>query len=157
LFVVDIVLANSLPLFRCDRKSSRCGNSPRPKRLIKRIEEAGETECQCISVDAPDRLYLTENFIVTHNTFDDSVCILDEAQNCTWEQLFLFLSRLGENSKMIVTGDPTQTDIGKNSALMDVFHRLEGVEGIGYVRFTDEHVVRHRLVSEIAKRLQRSS
>lgn len=89
-------------------------------------------------------------------TFEDSVCILDEAQNCTWEQLFLFLSRLGENSKMIVTGDPGQTDIGRNSALMDVFHRLEGVEGIGYVKFTDEYVVRHRLVSEITRRLQRN-
>lgn len=89
-------------------------------------------------------------------TFENSICILDEAQNCTWEQMFLFLSRLGEGSKMIITGDPSQTDIGKNSALMDVFHRLEGVDGIGQVRFTDEFIVRHRLVSEITKRLQRN-
>lgn len=87
-------------------------------------------------------------------TFTDSVCILDEAQNCTWTQLLLFLTRLGENSKMIITGDPTQTDIGRESALMDVVHRLEGVSGIGMVRFTDEFVVRHRLVSEVARRLQ---
>jgi phosphate starvation-inducible PhoH-like protein len=89
-------------------------------------------------------------------TFENSVCILDEAQNCTFSQLLLFLSRLGDNSKMIITGDHTQTDIGRDSGLMDVFHRLEGVEGIGQVTFSDEFIVRHRLVSEITKRLQRS-
>lgn len=90
-------------------------------------------------------------------TFDKSVCILDEAQNCTWGQLLLYLTRLGESSKLIITGDPAQSDIGRDSALMDVVHRLEGVEGIGMVRFTEEHIVRHRLVSEILKRLQRHS
>lgn len=88
-------------------------------------------------------------------TFDSSVCILDEAQNCTWGQLLLFLTRLGESSKMVVTGDPFQSDIGRDSALMDVFHRLEGLNGIGMVQFTDEHIVRHKLVSQILKRLQR--
>lgn len=89
-------------------------------------------------------------------SFHDSVCILDEAQNCTWGQLVLFLTRLGENSKMIVTGDPTQSDIGRDSALMDVVLRLEGVSGIGVVKFTEEHIVRHKLVSEIIKRLQKN-
>lgn len=88
-------------------------------------------------------------------TFDNSVCILDEAQNCTWGQLLLFLTRLGEGSKMIITGDPTQSDIGRASALMDVVYRLDGVNGIGVVKFNDEHIVRHRLVGEILKRMQR--
>jgi phosphate starvation-inducible PhoH-like protein len=88
-------------------------------------------------------------------TFDGSVCILDEAQNCTWGQLILFLSRLGESSKMIITGDPNQSDIGRDSALMDVVCRLEGLSGVGMVKFTEEHIVRHKLVSQILKRLQR--
>jgi phosphate starvation-inducible PhoH-like protein len=90
-------------------------------------------------------------------TFDDSVCILDESQNCTWGQLVLFLTRLGEHSKMIITGDPNQTDIGRDSALMDVVHRLEGVDGIGMVRFSEDCIVRHKLVSEIIKRLQKNA
>jgi phosphate starvation-inducible PhoH-like protein len=90
-------------------------------------------------------------------TFSESVCILDEAQNCTWEHFLLFLTRLGEGSKMIVTGDPTQSDIGKNSALMDVVYRLEGIESIGQVKFTDEHIVRHKLVGQIIKRLQKNT
>ena len=90
-------------------------------------------------------------------TFYDSVCVLDEAQNCTWNQLKLYLTRLGDNSKMIITGDPSQSDIGRDSALMDVVHRLEGLEGVGMVRFTEEHIVRHKLVSQIIKRLQRSA
>jgi len=90
-------------------------------------------------------------------TFDNSVCILDEAQNCTWEQLVLFLTRLGEGSKMIITGDPHQSDIGRDSALMDVARRLDGLEGVGTVKFTEEHIVRHKLVSQILKRLQRNS
>lgn len=88
-------------------------------------------------------------------TFSGSVCILDEAQNCTWGQLLLFLTRLGENSKIIVTGDPTQSDIGKESALVDVVHRLESLDGVGIVTFTDEHIVRHKLVGQIVKRLQK--
>lgn len=90
-------------------------------------------------------------------TFDNSVCILDEAQNCTWGQLLLFLTRLGENSKMVITGDPQQSDIGRDSGLMDVFHRLDGLDGVGMVRFTEEHIVRHRLVSQIIKRLQKNA
>lgn len=137
-----------LPLYDCIAKLTGNGNNgghnphnPEGSGLAKLVKEVSEV--------AP-LAYMRGR------TFENAVCILDEAQNCTWEQLFLFLSRLGENSKMIITGDPSQTDIGRNSALMDVFHRLEGVEGIGHVRFTDEFVVRHRLVSEITRRLQRN-
>lgn len=87
-------------------------------------------------------------------TFDGAVCILDEAQNCTIGQLKLFLSRLGKYSKMIITGDPTQTDLPKQqSGLMDVINKLKDLDGIGYVHFTENAIVRHPLVAEIVKRI----
>lgn len=87
-------------------------------------------------------------------TFNGSVCILDEAQNCTIGQLKLFLTRLGKFSKMIITGDPTQTDLPRNqSGLMEVVDKLKGIPGIGIVNFSDEAIVRHPLVGEIVKRI----
>jgi len=86
-------------------------------------------------------------------TFTDSVAILDEAQNCTMPQMKLFLSRLGYNSKLIVTGDPEQTDIGKNSALMPAVNKLIGLERVGIVRFTEQHNVRDPLVSKMLAKL----
>jgi len=87
-------------------------------------------------------------------TFDNAVCIFDEAQNATMPQLKLFLSRLGENSKMVVTGDPTQTDLKNGSAFAEVMQRLETLPGIGIVRFKRENIVRHSLVSSILERLE---
>lgn len=153
LFVVDIVMA--LNPFKVKSKANKF-KPMKPQRLISKVEHVGKKACQCIKVEAKDSLYLTEHCIVTHNTFDDSVCILDEAQNCTWGQLVLFLTRLGENSKMIVTGDPSQSDIGRDVALMDVVHRLEGLEGVGIMKFTEEHIVRHKLVAQMIKRLQKN-
>jgi phosphate starvation-inducible PhoH-like protein len=88
-------------------------------------------------------------------SFENSVCILDEAQNCTSSQLKLFLTRMGEGSKMIITGDPKQSDLGGIPDLIDVVHRLESVNGVGVVYFNDECIVRHRLVGEILKRLEK--
>jgi phosphate starvation-inducible PhoH-like protein len=88
-------------------------------------------------------------------TFDNSVCLLDEAQNCTRSQLKLFLTRMGSNSKMIVTGDPKQSDIGGGSDLADVVCRLEGIPGVGVVYFNEECIVRHKMVGEILKRLEK--
>ena len=84
-------------------------------------------------------------------TLDDSFIILDEAQNTTPEQMKMFLTRLGFNSKAVVTGDLTQTDLpfGKKSGLASAVKILEGIEGIGIHRFTERDVVRHRLVQEI--------
>jgi phosphate starvation-inducible PhoH-like protein len=113
-----------------------------------------EKECQCIKVNTDDELYLTDNFIVTHNTFDGSVCILDEAQNCTVGQLKLFLTRLGKFSKMIVTGDPTQTDLPwDQSGLMHVVEKTRGIPGVGIIEFSEKAIVRHPLVAEIVKRI----
>lgn len=84
-------------------------------------------------------------------TLDDSFIILDEAQNTTPEQMKMFLTRLGFNSKAIVTGDLTQTDLpgGKKSGLAAAVKILDGINGIGIHHFTEKDVVRHRLVQEI--------
>jgi phosphate starvation-inducible PhoH-like protein len=87
-------------------------------------------------------------------TFDNSVCILDEAQNCSLMQLKLFLTRFGEDSKIIITGDPTQSDLGGTTcALSDVIYRLENVPGVGIVKFENDSIVRHPLIGKILDRL----
>jgi phosphate starvation-inducible PhoH-like protein len=120
-------------------------------RFIDEIEPAGEAETVCIQVAAADSLYVTDDFLVTHNTLNDSFIILDEAQNTTPEQMKMFLTRLGFNSRMVVTGDITQIDLprGNESGLVVVADILSEVEGIDFVRFGDEDVVRHKLVRRI--------
>jgi phosphate starvation-inducible PhoH-like protein len=84
-------------------------------------------------------------------TLNDSFVILDEAQNTTSEQMRMFLTRLGYNSKAVVTGDVTQVDLpdGKSSGLAEAEVLLSGLEGIAFCRFTDVDVVRHPLVQKI--------
>ncbi len=86
-------------------------------------------------------------------TLDDSFIILDEAQNTTQEQMKMFLTRLGTNSKMVVTGDITQMDLGdgKKSGLVEASRILKSVEDISIVRLSEKDVVRHRLVQDIIK------
>jgi phosphate starvation-inducible PhoH-like protein len=86
-------------------------------------------------------------------TLNDSFIILDEAQNTTTEQMKMFLTRLGFNSKTVVTGDITQIDLpsGRSSGLIEVQKILEGIEGIRFVYFTNRDVVRHKLVQQIIK------
>ena len=90
-------------------------------------------------------------------TLDDSFIILDEAQNTTSEQMKMFLTRLGFNSKAVVTGDITQIDLpdGKKSGLKDVVKILKDVDDIAICRFNERDVVRHRLVQEIIKRYEK--
>lgn len=91
-------------------------------------------------------------------TLDDSFIILDEAQNTTAEQMKMFLTRLGFNSKMIVTGDITQVDLpeGKRSGLADAVKVLKGLEDIATIRLTEKDVVRHRLVQDIVKAYEKN-
>ena len=86
-------------------------------------------------------------------TLNDSFIILDEAQNSTAEQMKMFLTRLGFNSKMVITGDVTQVDLpaSRGSGLIQVQRILESVPGIRFVYFSDQDVVRHRLVSAIIR------
>jgi phosphate starvation-inducible protein PhoH and related proteins len=86
-------------------------------------------------------------------TFDDAICIFDEAQNADMKQLKLFLTRLGENSKMIVTGDPTQSDLPGDVALRHVVDRLQVLEGVGVIEFKANAIVRHPLVGKIIEQL----
>ena len=91
-------------------------------------------------------------------TLDDSFIILDEAQNTTPEQMKMFLTRLGYNSRMVVTGDVTQIDLsdGKRSGLNDAVKVLKGVEDISVVELTQKDVVRHKLVQDIVKAYERN-
>ncbi len=86
-------------------------------------------------------------------TLDDSFIILDEAQNTTREQIKMFLTRLGFNSKMVITGDITQIDLpdSKRSGLIDAMNILKNIEDICISRFTEKDVVRHKLVQDIIK------
>lgn len=86
-------------------------------------------------------------------TLDDSFIILDEAQNTTPEQMKMFLTRMGFNSKVVVTGDITQIDLpdGKRSGLVEVTKILKNMEQIDIVRFTGQDVVRHKLVQDIIR------
>ena len=122
-------------------------------RFVHAIEPAGEMETVCIQVAAADSLYVTEDFLVTHNTLNDSFVILDEAQNTTPEQMKMFLTRLGFGSKMVVTGDVTQVDLPpeQHSGLAVIGDVLSAVEGIEFVRFSAEDVVRHELVQRIVE------
>jgi phosphate starvation-inducible PhoH-like protein len=84
-------------------------------------------------------------------TLNNAFVILDEAQNTTTEQMFMFLTRLGPESKCVVTGDQTQIDLppNKKSGLVEATHALNGVEGISFTQFTERDVVRHPLVQSI--------
>tara|TARA_E500000075_G_C6951077_1_gene299681 strand:+ start:130 stop:1098 length:969 start_codon:yes stop_codon:yes gene_type:complete len=86
-------------------------------------------------------------------TLANAFVILDEAQNCTPVQMKMFLTRLGENSRMAITGDPSQVDLplGSKSGLMEAVDLLSNVKGVGHTRFTNEDVVRHPLVERIVK------
>ena len=86
-------------------------------------------------------------------TLNDSFIILDEAQNTTTEQMKMFLTRIGFNSKAVITGDITQIDlpVDRPSGLIDAKNILQEIAGIGFVFFSEKDVVRHRLVQEIIK------
>ncbi len=90
-------------------------------------------------------------------TLNDSFVILDEAQNATTEQMKMFLTRLGFSSKAVITGDVTQTDLpeGKASGLIEAGRILDGIEGIKFVHFSRDDVVRHPLVQEIIDAYER--
>ncbi len=154
-YVVEIRLPEGLEPFRLARKAAiydRHGGG-RPMRFVESIEPAGEAETVCIQVGAQDSLYVTKDHLVTHNTLNDSFVILDEAQNTTPEQMKMFLTRLGFNSRMVITGDITQVDLPREqqSGLVVVNDILKDVEGIDFVRFGGDDVVRHRLVQRIVE------
>jgi phosphate starvation-inducible PhoH-like protein len=107
-------------------------------RVVERALQSGEIEIAPLA-------------FMRGRTLTNAAIILDEAQNTTSMQMKMFLTRLGENSRMIVTGDPSQVDLpnGQVSGLAEAVKLLDGVEGIAQVKFTAEDVIRHELVARI--------
>ncbi len=107
-------------------------------RIVERALQTGEIEIAPLA-------------FMRGRTLSNAAVILDEAQNTTSMQMKMFLTRLGENSRMIVTGDPSQVDLpaGQTSGLTEATRLLENVEGIGHVVYTAEDVIRHELVARI--------
>ena len=109
-------------------------------RIVERAMQSGEIEIAPLA-------------FMRGRTLSNAVVILDEAQNTTSMQMKMFLTRLGENGRMIVTGDPSQTDLpsGQTSGLAEAIRLLADVEGVGHVTFTKDDVVRHELVARIVE------
>jgi len=84
-------------------------------------------------------------------TFKGAVILLDEAQNTTADQMKMFLTRIGEGSKMVVTGDMKQSDFHKNNGLSDFISRIQNIEGIDMIKFDNSDIQRHHLIGEILK------
>ena len=107
-------------------------------RIVERALQTGEIEIAPLA-------------FMRGRTLTNAAIILDEAQNTTSMQMKMFLTRLGENSRMIVTGDPSQIDLpnGQTSGLAEATRLLSGVEGIAQVHFKAEDVIRHELVARI--------
>jgi len=151
--VLDIRLPAGVPPFRLGRKKQAydAHTGGRPMRFVDSIEPVGETDTVCIQVAATDSLYVTDDFLVTHNTLNDAFIVLDEAQNTSPEQMKMFLTRLGFGSKIVVTGDVTQVDLpkGTKSGLRVVEDILDGVDDLSFNRLSSGDVVRHRLVGRI--------
>ncbi len=109
-----------------------------PAEQLKRRMEAGEIEVAPLA-------------FMRGRTLAHCYAILDEAQNTTAAQVKMFLTRMGEGSRMVITGDPTQVDLpnGTVSGLVEALHVLDGVDGIAVARFAEQDVVRHKLVGRI--------
>jgi phosphate starvation-inducible PhoH-like protein len=107
-------------------------------RIVERALQAGEIEIAPLA-------------FMRGRTLSNAAVILDEAQNTTAMQMKMLLTRLGENSRMVVTGDPSQVDLppGQTSGLADAVRLLQGIEGIGRANFTAADVIRHELVARI--------
>jgi phosphate starvation-inducible PhoH-like protein len=115
-------------------------------RIVERAMQSGEFEIAPLA-------------FMRGRTLANAVVILDEAQNTTSMQMKMFLTRLGENSRMIVTGDPSQVDLlhGQTSGLAEATKLLAGVDGIGHVTFSSEDVIRHELVARIVDAYDRAA
>jgi phosphate starvation-inducible protein PhoH and related proteins len=115
-------------------------------RVVERALQSGEIEIAPLA-------------FMRGRTLSNAAVILDEAQNTTAMQMKMFLTRLGENSRMIVTGDPSQVDLppGQTSGLAEAVRLLTDVEGIGHAVFTHEDVIRHPLVARIVAAYEEAS
>jgi phosphate starvation-inducible PhoH-like protein len=115
-------------------------------RIVERALQTGEIEIAPLA-------------FMRGRTLANAAIILDEAQNTTSMQMKMFLTRLGENARMIVTGDPSQVDLppGQTSGLIEAVRLLAGVEGVGHAPFTEADVIRHELVGRIVAAYDRAA
>lgn len=150
MFVLNLIFPQDLNPFSLKRKADMYSPSPL-YRLITDVIDVGEEKCQCIEVEAQDHLYLTGNFVVTHNTFKNCFVILDEAQNTSPTQMKMFLTRIGENCTVVVNGDTSQQDIRGESGLTDAIERLSYIPSVKIIEFKKEDIVRSGLVQEIVE------
>ena len=88
------------------------------------------------------------------STFHESCMILDEAQNCTFEQIKMFITRMGKNSKVLINGDVDQTDLRGKSGLQECIRRLSPVEGVGVCELTYSDIQRNGLLGRILQALE---
>jgi phosphate starvation-inducible PhoH-like protein len=159
-YIIDIRLPRGLVPFRLTRKREQyeTWGGGRPMRFIESIEPAGVADTVCIQVGAADSLYVTDDFLVTHNTLNRSFIICDEAQNTTPEQMKMFLTRIGFGSKAVITGDVTQVDVqGARSGLLGLEKILTGIDGLAWVHLSSKDVVRHKIVQDIVDAYERAS
>jgi phosphate starvation-inducible PhoH-like protein len=118
-----------------------------------------DTLDELVGTEGPQRMALNRSLEVAPlaylrgRTFKHSVCLLDEAQNCTYTQIKLFLTRIGEGSKLIITGDPFQSDLGGKVALMEIVEKLSDVKNIAVIKIGDESIVRHPIIGDITSRI----
>lgn len=111
-----------------------------PQEMITKLTDSGELEIAPLAY-------------MRGRTLSNSFVILDEAQNTLPIQMKMFLTRIGKNSKMVITGDPTQSDLpsGMNSGLSDAILRLQKIEEIAIIKFRDDEIIRHPLIAKISK------
>ena len=111
-----------------------------PRSKVMRYMESGEIEIAPLA-------------FMRGRTLANSFIILDEAQNATAAQVKMFLTRMGENSRMVITGDPSQIDLpfGAKSGLADALEILPSIEGVAIINFTEQDVLRHDIVTRIVK------
>ena len=115
----------------------------------------------CIGKDSVERDIINKSIEIAPiaycrgRTFQESICIFDEAQNATKTQLKLFMTRFGKNSKLIITGDPEQSDIRDgNTTLLEVANKMEELPGVGVIRFKACSIVRHPLIAGILEKFE---
>lgn len=150
-FRINIILPSNINPFKLKRKVELYLNTTEIYRTIDKVEFVGMKEAKCILVDSKDHLYLTDNFILTHNTFPNAFVIVDECQNITHSQTEMMLGRLGKGGKIVFCGDLAQVDLkSKKDSGIGFFPRLEErIKGVKIIILKKNH--RHEIVEEILK------
>jgi len=93
--------------------------------------------------------------VMRGSTFHNTYMILDEAQNCTFDQIKMFITRMGKNSKVLINGDTNQTDLRNNSGLSFCIDRLSDVEGVAVCKFNNEDIQRNGIIGNILNALEK--